>query len=148
MLLTYLSDISFWKPGRLGIVSIVVPCYSNVIQGPAHQYPLGAHLQGTISGLAQTYWSRICASTRSPGHRHVKGWTSALGHSALLKDRCLPINGFQPFWAQTPKAPQVAQWLKKNLAAVQEMWIQSLGREDLLEEEMATHCSVLAWRIP
>ena len=29
-----------------------------------------------------------------------------------------------------------------------EMWVQSLGREDLLEEEMATHFSILAWRIP
>ena len=48
------------------------------------------------------------------------------------------------------KHPRLPRWLsgkKKNLAAVQEMWIQSLGREDL-EEEMATHCSVLAWRIP
>ena len=30
----------------------------------------------------------------------------------------------------------------------QEMWVQSLGQEDLLEEEMATHFSILAWRIP
>ena len=29
-----------------------------------------------------------------------------------------------------------------------EMWVQSLGREDPLEESMATHCSILAWRIP
>ena len=29
-----------------------------------------------------------------------------------------------------------------------ETWIQSLGREDPLEEEMATHSSILAWRIP
>ena len=28
------------------------------------------------------------------------------------------------------------------------MWVQSLGWEDLLEEEMATHSSILAWRIP
>ena len=28
------------------------------------------------------------------------------------------------------------------------MWVQSLGREDPLEKEMATHSSVLAWRIP
>ena len=28
------------------------------------------------------------------------------------------------------------------------MWIQSLGRKDPLEEEMATHSSILAWRIP
>ena len=31
---------------------------------------------------------------------------------------------------------------------MQEMWVSSLGREDPLEEEMATHSSVLAWRIP
>ena len=36
----------------------------------------------------------------------------------------------------------------KNLPAVPETWVQSLGREDLLEKEMATHSSVLAWRIP
>ena len=28
------------------------------------------------------------------------------------------------------------------------MWIQSLGREDLLEKEMAVHSSILAWRVP
>ena len=31
---------------------------------------------------------------------------------------------------------------------MQEMWVQSLGWEDLLEKEMATHPSILAWRIP
>ena len=36
----------------------------------------------------------------------------------------------------------------KNLPALQEMQIQSLGKEDLLEEEMATHSSILAWEIP
>ena len=39
----------------------------------------------------------------------------------------------------------------KNLPAMQEaqeMWVQSLGREDPLEKEMATHSSILAWRIP
>ena len=36
----------------------------------------------------------------------------------------------------------------KNLPAVQDMWVQSLGQEDPLEKEMATHSSVLAWRIP
>ena len=32
--------------------------------------------------------------------------------------------------------------------AVQESWVQSLGEEDPLEEGMATHSSILAWRIP
>ena len=31
---------------------------------------------------------------------------------------------------------------------VQEMWFQSLGREDPLEKEVATHSSILAWEIP
>ena len=36
----------------------------------------------------------------------------------------------------------------KNPPAVQETWVRSLGQEDLLEEEMATHSSILAWKIP
>ena len=36
----------------------------------------------------------------------------------------------------------------KNLPAVQETWVQSLGQEHLVEKEMATHSSILAWEIP
>ena len=36
----------------------------------------------------------------------------------------------------------------KNLLAMQETWVQSLGREDPLEKEMTTHSSILAWKIP
>ena len=36
----------------------------------------------------------------------------------------------------------------KNLPAMKESWVKSLGREDPLEEEMATHSSILIWRIP
>ena len=36
----------------------------------------------------------------------------------------------------------------KNLPAVQEIHVQSLGREDPLQKGMATHSSILAWRIP
>ena len=38
--------------------------------------------------------------------------------------------------------------LVKSLPAMQETWVQSLGWEDPLEKEMATHSSILAWRIP
>ena len=34
------------------------------------------------------------------------------------------------------------------MPAMWETWVQSLAREDLLEKEMATHSSILAWRIP
>ena len=41
----------------------------------------------------------------------------------------------------------VAQMVK-NLPAMQETWVQSLGWEDSLEEVITTHSSILAWRIP
>ena len=41
----------------------------------------------------------------------------------------------------------VAQ-IVKNLPAVQETWVQSLGWEDPLEKGMAIHSSILAWKIP
>ena len=36
----------------------------------------------------------------------------------------------------------------KNLPTIRETWVRSLGREDPLEKEMATHYSTLAWKIP
>ena len=43
--------------------------------------------------------------------------------------------------------PLVAQTVK-NLPAMWETWVPSLGWEDPLEKRMATHSSILAWRIP
>ena len=44
-------------------------------------------------------------------------------------------------------ASLVAQTVKR-LPAVQETWVRSLGQEDPLEKEMATHSSTLSWKIP
>ena len=41
----------------------------------------------------------------------------------------------------------VAQTVKR-LPTMRETWVQSLGREDLLEKEKASHSSILAWKIP
>ena len=41
-----------------------------------------------------------------------------------------------------------ASWVAQNPAAVWETWVRSLGWEDPVEEGMATHLSILAWRIP
>ena len=38
--------------------------------------------------------------------------------------------------------------MAKNLPIMQKTWVQSLGQEDPLEKEVATHSSILAWRIP
>ena len=45
------------------------------------------------------------------------------------------------------RASRVAQMIK-NLPAVQETWVQSLGQRDPLEKEMTTHSNILDWRIP
>ena len=64
----------------------------------------------------------ICESGRSPGE--------GIGYPLLYS------------WASL-----VAQ-LVKNLPGMQEPWVQSLGWGDPLEKGMATHSSILAWRIP
>ena len=50
-------------------------------------------------------------------------------------------------WTRLDASSLVAQ-LVKSLPVVRETWVLSLGREDPLEKEMASHSSVLAWRIP
>ena len=54
----------------------------------------------------------------------------------MIKERAFQTEGF-------PSGSVV-----KNSPAMQEMWVQSLGQEDPPEKEMATHSSILAWRIP
>ena len=62
-----------------------------------------------------------------------------LGREDLLKRDRLPTPVFL--------ASLVAQ-LVKNLSAVWETWVPSLGWKDALEKGKATHSSILAWRIP
>ena len=50
--------------------------------------------------------------------------------------------------SSTPAIGSLIAQLVKNLPAVQETWGSIPGWEDPLEKEMATHSSVLAWRIP
>ena len=54
------------------------------------------------------------------------------------------LNRFCPcdYWAS------LVDQAVRNSHAMQETWVRSLGQEDPLEKEMATHSSILAWRIP
>ena len=47
-----------------------------------------------------------------------------------------------------PREASLVAQMVKDLPAMQETWIQSLGWEDSLEKAMAIHSSLLAWRIP
>ena len=58
----------------------------------------------------------------------------------------IPSSGFAKSYGILRKS-LVAQMVK-NLPPVQETWVQFLGQEDPLEKGMATHSSILAWRIP
>ena len=49
-----------------------------------------------------------------------------------------------PWWLRVSLVAQMV----KNQPIVQETWVQSLGQEDPLEEEMATHSIIFAWKIP
>ena len=44
--------------------------------------------------------------------------------------------------------PSLVAHMVKHLPAMQEIWVQSVGEEDLLEEGMAIHSRILAWRVP
>ena len=82
-----------------------------------------------------------------------------LGGSAGKESSCnggdpssIPGSGSSPgegigYPLQYSWASLVAQ-LVKNLPAMRETWVQPMGWEDPLEEGMATHSSILAWRIP
>ena len=52
------------------------------------------------------------------------------------------------FWPTQYQWASLLAQMVKNLPAMQETLVQFLGQEDPLEKEMATHSSILAWRIP
>ena len=57
------------------------------------------------------------------------------------------LSGWRQNYCYLQRASLVVQRVK-NLPAIQDIWLQSLGHEHPLEKEMATHSSILAWRIP
>ena len=79
------------------------------------------------------------------------------GSPFLFFKNATPHQFHQPSTGQNPipvtciylflRDSRVAQ-LVKNLPAMQETWVQSLGWEDALVKETATHSGILAWRIP
>ena len=86
----------------------------------------------------------------------VTGQLSTQDYWLLTSEGCLsfflatyPVDSGYLFWGTVPSwscFPGVS--VVKNSSAVQEMWVRSLGWEDSPEEEMGTHSSILAWRIP
>ena len=59
----------------------------------------------------------------------------------------VPLSGDKKKASTIGGTSLVAQMVKR-LSTMQETWVRSLGREDPLKKEMATHSSILAWKIP
>ena len=93
---------------------------------------------------------------RSPG----EGNGYPLQHSCLEKSMNrgawqATVTGITKSWTlndlhftSLPRGASLVVQRVKCLPAMQETWVQSLGQEDPLEKEMATHSSTLAWKIP
>ena len=77
--------------------------------------------------------------------QEVQLWLSLHDHKHVDKKRAEVVN--QSTSLYTNWASPIAQTVK-NLHALWETWVRSLGLEDPLEKGMATHSSILAWRIP
>ena len=92
-------------------------------------------------------------SSKASVLQHSACFMVQLSHPYMTTEKTIALTGwtfvgkvmsllFNMLWASL-----VAQMVKR-LPAMQETWVWSLGWEGLLEKEMATHSSILAWRIP
>ena len=124
--------------------------YSGLISFGIDWFDLLA-VQGTLKSLLQHHSSKISILWHSASfmaHFHIHTWRLEKSYLSLYRPLltkwclcslvyCLGIS-----WAS------LAAQTIKNLFAMQETWVWSLSRKDPLEKEMATHSSILAWRIP
>ena len=126
LLLSLEGPQSLWKEKDAGIPSYCSPVNS------------GARLSGGKKSMLTSIWR--CSSPSD--HRRLQVTTHI---------RQVVMSGFTRAWlsshpAKYIQASFVAQSVK-NLSAVQETRVQSLGWEDPLEKEIATHSSILVWKI-
>ena len=117
-----------------------------------------------------TWWTWVCVSSRSWWWTGKPGVLQSMGSQRVGHDWATELNwtenldcsaedpGSIPGWGRSAgerigcllqyfQVSLVAQ-LVKNSPTMQETWVQSLGWGDPLEKGKATHCSILAWRIP
>jgi len=96
-------------------------------------------------------WVEEPSRLQSTGLQRVgHNWATSLHFNLRFQGQFIPIS-LRPILrivATYVIAVSLVAQMVKNLPAMQETWMHSLGWEDPLEEEMATHSSVLAWRIP
>ena len=93
-------------------------------------------VQGTLKSLFQHHTSKASIL------RHSAFFTVQLSHPYMTTGKTIALNSFS-LMEDFPVGSD-----GKCLSITRETWVRSLGRENPLEKEMATHSSILAWKIP
>ena len=124
------ASVDSWNPtakAQRGLICILPPPWKNLAEGSSSTCKsLITHEVMELQSQTWSLWFDIPYSVKSishGGHKHTK--LRALTMISFLEAQMV-----------------------KNLPAMQETQVQSLGQEDHLEKEMAIHPSILAWRIP
>ena len=132
-------------------VSIVLPSICHEMMGPDAMIFVFWMLsfKPTFSLSSFTFNKRLFSSSSPSAIRVVSSAYLRLliFLPAILIPACASSSSAFPMMCSAYRASLIAQ-LVKNLPVVQETRVQFLGQEDPLEKEMATHSSILAWRIP
>ena len=128
---------------------------------PQHtQYKLGGQAQGDIFRYPNSQKGEMggeaalkCSWFRSSQGTSVEAGTVLRGSQLGLYPSfqplvILPFLTFSLSIHQPDSRASLVAQMVKNLPAMQETWVQSLSWEDPLEKRMATHSSILTWRIP
>ena len=103
------------------------------------------------SNLGPLHWEHRVLVTGLPGKSmelvfYNYTWTIILNHPVVHLCTLYTVEIVLEF--STSCSPSLCDPTVKNLPAMQETQVRSLGQEDTLEKGMATHSSILAWRIP
>ena len=102
----------------------------------------------TLSKEEHMAWRGVSASSvKATKSRNMDGWNSRIGWGTEIRNLLLADGlGFPDGFVGKKSA--CVSCIAGGFGRRRQTGVRSLGREDLLEEEMATHSSVLAWRIP
>ena len=122
------SRINAWVLSRFSCVQLFETLWTVTHQAPR-----------SMGFSRQEYWSRL--PWPSPGDLPNQGW-----NQGLLHWQAGSLHYHHP--GSPTYNTSLAARMVKHLPTMRETWVQSLGWEDLLEKEMATHSSLFAWKTP